>query len=282
MATYYISYGEPPRRPRWVYFVLGMATMAAVLAVGATVWFLPLFYEPISTAEESGPQPPEQSEPASPEQWYEAIAKATNETAITYYLVDTSESMTRELPNALAGLNAIIAARAPESEVGVIAFGDTCAEPLPLLPLSPPLAELAAQGNLVKMEIGMAGIGTDASCALEQALATLQPLAKQRHDTEVVLFSDGSLADVIDAECNGTVSLSARTLEERPLFQCSGGWSHEPMPIIAEFAAAGIKINGIYFQPHQFDWAEQVKMLADATEGEFVPVRPQAEGRAMR
>lgn len=37
--------------------------------------------------------------------------------------------------------------------------------------------------------------------------------------------------------------------------------------------AANIKINGIYFQPHRYDWADQVQLLTEATKGGFVRVR---------
>lgn len=283
MTTYYIMYGEPPRRPRWVYFVLGMATAAAVMAVGAAFAVLPTF-----PGIPPDPQPatasPDLNEPASPERWCAAIAEATDETAITYYLVDTSGSMERELDNAMKGLQDCIAAKLPGSTVGVIAFGSTCADdPLPLLPLSPQLLELAEQGDLVKVA-STYGNGTNVKCALDLALNKLRPYAEQEPPPEVVLFSDGSLASVIDAECSGDVVLSARTLagEGSPLFQCSGEWSYQRLPIIDDFITAGIPINGIYFQPHRYDWANQVQMLTGATKGEFVDLRLQAAGRTMR
>lgn len=282
MTTYYIYYGEPPRRPRWVYFVLGMATLAAALAVVAAFLTLPLLDKP-SSAENAETAAPALNEPAPAEAWYAAIAGATVETAITYYLVDTSKSMDRELPNAMKGLNGIIASKSPGSRVGVIAFGDNCKHPLRLLELTPAIVELAERGDLIEMEIGMAGVGTDVSCAFEQALAELQPLAEQGNATEVVLFSDGDLAAVVEPKCNsGDVVQSTSTQEGSHLFMCRGGWSHEPMPIIEQFSDAGIIINGIYFQPHRYDWADQVEVLTEATEGEFVDVRAHAAGRAMR
>lgn len=275
MTTYYIMYGEPPRRPRWVYFVLGMATAAAVIAVGAAFAVLPAF-----PGIPPDPQPatasPDLNEPASPERWCAAIAEATTETAVTYYLVDTSGSMERELANAMAGLNDCIAAKSPGSTVGVIAFANTCADkPLPLMTLSPELVGLAAQGELVRnVAIGRYGNGTNVKCALDLALDKLRPYAEQEPPPEVVLFSDGSLASVIDAECSGDVIRSAGTLEGSPLFQCSGEWSYQPLPIIDEFIAAAIPINGIYFQPHRHDWADQVELLTKETGGVFVKVRP--------
>ena len=274
MTTYYIMYGEPPRRPRWVYFVLGLATATAVMAVGAAVLALDLGPTRMA-AEEPGP-----AAPASPEEWYTAIAMATSETAITYYLVDTSESMTRELRNLKPGLSEIIASKSPDSQVGIIVFGDKdkCEPVLPLLPLDPELAELAID----TIDIGMVGIKTDVSCAFEQALADLQPHLDEDRVAEVVLFSDGSLASVIDAECSGDVVRSANTLEGSPLFRCSGEWSYQRLPIIDDFITAGIRINGIYFQPHQYNWADQVRLLTEPTDGKFVSVRPQAAGRTMR
>lgn len=280
MTTYYIYYGEPPRRPRWVYFVLGMATLAAVLAIGAAVLTLPTFVDP--PAENAEAAAPALNEPAPAEAWYAAIARATSETAITYYLVDTSESMTRELPNAMEGLNGIIASKSPDSQVGIIVFGEECKPILPLRQLGSEQAELA-ELVIGTIEIGMVGVRTNVSCAFERALDDLQPHLDAGRKAEVVLFSDGSLASVIDAECSsGDVVRSAQTLEESPLYMCRGGWSHEPMPIIEQFSDAGITINSIYFQPHRYDWADQVEVLTEATEGEFVDVRAHAAGRAMR
>lgn len=295
MTTYYISYGEPRRRRRWVFPALGVLGLAALLAVGAT--FLLSSAAPtgpdepaidsagtaasasatMTTTGPSAPAAPTLRAPASEEQWYDAIATATSETAITYYLIDTSESMTRELPNAMQGLNAIIAEKSPGSQVGVIAFGDTCVETLPLSPLTPEVTELAAQGDLVDLEIGMAGLGTDVSCAFAKARRDLQPYLDAERATEVVLFSDGDLAAVLDAECSGDVVSANRTQEGSPLIRCRGEWSYEPMPIIKQFDDAEIKINGIYFRPHLYNWADQVELLTTATGGVFVPV-----GRAAR
>ena len=281
MTTYYIYYGEPPRRPRWVYFVLGMATMVAALAVVAAFLTLPLLDKP-SSAENAETAAPALNEPAPAEAWYAAIAGATSETAITYYLVDTSKSMTRELPNAMEGLNGIISSKSPDSQVGIIVFGEECKPVLPLRQLESEQAELA-ELVIDRIEIGMVGVKTNVSCAFERALQDLQPHLDADGEAEVVLFSDGSLASVIDSECSsGDVVRSASTLEGSPLFMCRGGWSHEPMPIIEQFSDAGIAINGIYFQPHPYDWADQVEVLTESTGGVFVDVRAQTAGRTMR
>ena len=281
MTIYYIDYSEPPRRPRWVYFVLGMATLAAVLAVGAAFAVLPFIVDR-PAAENAEAAAPALNEPAPAEAWYAAIAEATSETAITYYLVDTSESMERELPNAMAGLNGIIAEKSPDSQVGIIVFGEDCYTVLPLLPLDSERAELA-ELVIDTIKIGMVGDRTNVSCAFERALYELQPHLDASRKAEVVLFSDGSLASVIDAECSsGDVVRSTRTLEDSPLFMCRGGWIQEPMPIIEQFSDAGIRINGIYFQPHRYDWADQVELLTDETDGVFVDVRAHAAGRTMR
>ena len=267
MPTYYISYGEPPRRRRWVFPALGVMGLAALLAAAAVVLYAPAD-DALPIADSALPAP------ASEAAWSAGIAAATDKMAYTYYLVDTSESMTRELPNAMAGLSESIAEKAPESQVGIIPFGDDCAEhQLPLLPLDPELAEQFVS----TIEIGMAGIETDVTCALETALAQLRPHAEQGHDTEVVLFSDGGLASVINAECDGQVVRSPHTMEGRALLRCHGRLSHEPMPIIKQFSDNGIKINGIYFQPHNHRWGDRVELLTDATGGKFVPV-----GRAAR
>ena len=284
MTTYYISYGDPPRRRRWVFPALGVLGLAALLAVAAVVLYSPAD-DALPIADGAPPAPaeppaaaapvaPALRAPASEDQWYEAVAAATNKMAYTYYLIDTSESMTRELPNAMVGLSASIAEKSPASQVGIIAFGDTCQEVLPLSPLKPDLAELAVS----TLSIGMAGKGTDASCALKTALADLQPYVEQGQATEVVLFSDGSLASVTRSECTGTIARSDHTLEGRRLSRCVGGdWQHRPAPIINEFRTAKIKINGIYFRPHLYNWADQVELLTTATDGVFVPV-----GRAAR
>ena len=279
MTTYYIYYGEPPRRPRWVYFVLGMATMVAALAVVAAFLTLPLLDKP-SSAEDPETAAPALNEPAPAEAWYAAIADATSETAITYYLVDTSESMTSELENAMKGLSASIAGKSTGAQLGIIAFGDTCEEVLPLLDWERELAEQAVS----KIEIEMAGSGTDVSCALKIAQGRLQPLSEQGQETEVVLFSDGSLSSVTDSECYGGQAVrSDYALEGRALTQCVGGtWQHQPMPIIEDFKNARIKINSIYFQPHRYDWADQVEVLTRETGGVFVDVRAHAAGQAMR
>lgn len=271
MATYYIMYGEPPRRPRWVYFVLGLATATAVLAVGAAFAVWPLVVEqPPLSAEEPGPAPP--TPIATAAEWTSLIAEATSETAYTYYLIDTSESMTGELNNAMQGLTASIAGKSTGSQVGIIAFGDTCEEVLPLLDWERELTEQAVS----KIAIRMLGRGTDVSCALKTAQRRLQPLSEQGHETEVVLFSDGSLSSVTNAECDGGQAVrSDYALEGRALTRCVGGtWRHQPMPIIKDFVDAGIKINGIYFQPHRHDWADQVELLTKETGGVFVKVRP--------
>lgn len=263
MTTYYMSYDPPRRRRRWVFPVLAVLGLAAVLAVGATF----LLTADDAAAPADGALPP----PASAAAWSQGIAAATNEMAYTYYLIDTSESMTRELPNAMAGLSAIIAEKAPESQVGIIPFGDDCAEQtLPLLPLNPELAEQFISA----IEIGMAGIETDVTCALETALEELRPHAEQGQDVEVVLFSDGSLASATRSECAGGRAVrSDQTLEGKRLTRCVGGaWQHKPAPIISDFAADGIKINGIYFQPHHYNWADQVRLLTEETGGKFVPV----------
>lgn len=270
MTTYYISYGDPPRRRRWVFPALGVLGLAALLAVGAAFLLSPPETENPAPAA-AGPAVPALSAPATQREWQAAVAAATNKMAYTYYLIDTSESMTRELPNAVVGLSASIAEKAPASQVGIIAFGDTCQEVLPLSPLNPELAKSVVDNDI---EIGMAGIGTDVSCALKTALAELRPHAKQELPTEVVLFSDGSLASVTRSQCTGTIVRIDRTLEGNRLARCvDGAWQHQPAPIINEFYDADIKINGIYFQPHRYDWADQVRLLTDETGGEFVWVR---------
>ena len=284
MPTYYISYGDPPRRRRWVFPVLGVLGLAALLAAVAVVLYSPADDAPpvadgappapLEPSAAAAPAAPPLRAPATEDQWYKAVAAATNKMAYTYYLIDTSESMTRELPNAMVGLSASIAEKAPASQVGIIAFGDICQEVLPLSPLNPDLAEMA----VANLSIGMAGKGTDVSCALETALDNLSPYVEQGQATEVVLFSDGSLATVTRSECTGTVVRSDRTLEGRRLSRCNGGtWQHHPEPIISDFADAKIKINGIYFRPNLYDWADQVELLTRETGGEFVRV-----GRAAR
>lgn len=263
MTIYYLS-NEPPRRrmPWWGWALLGLLLGAGVVA--AAVIVDPREY---IAAPADGALPP----PASVAEWRRAIAAATTPTADTIYLVDTSESMTRELPNVKQGLSDSIAAKARGSRVGIIAFGDTSQEILPLLDLKPELAETAVSA----IEIGMAGRGTNVGRALEQARGELNRSLEQERTAEVVLFSDGSLASVTRSECHGGQEVrSAQTLEGKRLTQCVGGaWQHQPAPIIAQFLTDGIAINGIYFQPHLYDWADQVELLTTATGGEFVRVR---------
>ena len=255
--TYYLS-NEPPRRrlPRWVWAALGLllgAGIVAGVAAAAVVTY------PRAAAMLRPPAPP----PA----WLSAIANATDPTADAIYLVDTSESMLDELPNVRQGLSASLAAKSPASQIRIIAFGDLCAA---LPPLDATLA--ATVVSRIGRETG--DTETAADCTLEQTLTQLKTDLAPDQPTELFLFSDGSLPTLIDPQCAGTVAPSDHTLDDKPLYQCDAGqWNYQSRPIIADLRAANIKINGIYFQPHRYDWADQVRLLTMATGGEFVRVR---------
>ena len=252
--AYYLSY-EPPRRliPWWVWAALGLLLGAGVVAAAVIAY-------PRAAAMLWTPAPP------PPPAWLADIANATNPTADTIYLVDTSGSMLDELPNIRQGLSASIAAKSPASQVRIIAFGDLCAD-LPLL-----------DAGLAETAVSRIGDGSDSAetadrCTLEQVLDELTTDLTPGPNTELFLFSDGSLPYLMDPQCAGAPRRSAHTLDGQPLWECRAGWQHRPAPIIAEFAAANIKINAIYFQPHPYDWAGQVQLLTTATGGKFVPVR---------
>ena len=256
--TYYLSNEPPPRRriPGWVWAAMGLLLGAGIVAgVAAAVVAYP------RAAAMLWP-------PAPPPAWLAAIANATDPTADTIYLVDTSESMRDELPNVRQGLSASFAAKSPASQIRIIAFGDIC-DDLPLLD--------AALAETVVSSIGRETGDTEtaASCTLEQTLSELKTDLAPGQPTEVFLFSDGSLPTLLDPQCAGGSPVpTTHTLDDQPLYQCHAGqWNYQPRPIIADLRAANIKIHGIYFQPHRYDWGHQVRLLATATEGEFVRVR---------
>lgn len=255
--TYYLS-NEPPRRrlPWWGWALLALLLGAGAAAAAATAY-------PRAAGMLWAP--------ASAPAWHADIAAATDPVADTVYLVDLSDSMRDELDNVKQGLRASLAAKAPDSRVGIIAFGDTCAAIAPRPQLRPETAEQAVSS----IGTGMDDKETDDRCTLEQTLSELKTALAPEQPTEVFLFSDGSLDSLIAPECAGGSPVpSGKDLDGKPLFRCSAGrWDYQPRPIIAEFRTANIKINGIYFQPHRYDWADQVELLTTATGGEFVRVR---------
>lgn len=190
MVTYYISYGEPPRRfPRWLLFLSIPASVLAMSAAAAALWLLPAASD---DADANAAAPP-------PVRFNAAIAAVYQPETTTIFLVDASGSIAdsgnlESLRNALASLAlddiSRLGAVADSSLVGLTTF-DTA--PKSVIPPEPLDGDAARQRWL--LQAGHLQTGTTGGSFIYDAVrATHRRLLDTDHAGQapvIVLLSDG-------------------------------------------------------------------------------------------
>ena len=191
MVTYYISYGEPPRRiPRWLLFLAVPAGLLAASAVAAVLWLLPADSDDGVDADAAVPPPA---------RFNAAIAAVYEPESTTIFLVDASGSIAdsgnlESLRNALASLAlddiSPLGAAAGSALVGLTTFDTAAKSVIPPAPLD---AADARRRWLLKA--GHLQTGRDGGSFIYDAVrATHRRLLDADHGGQqpvIVLLSDG-------------------------------------------------------------------------------------------